>query len=272
MEFRKNRQSVIMEAYGELNKASFNGLNVPTVLFDAKPVEMIKKAQKQISTQQQKIKLRLEKILTSPGTQDKVFQTLQRVFRTDSEFNLDKRNKKRFAIRKLALKRFFLGYPPRKKGDNSVGDAVNWEWIMDCANRTKKDIILVTRDSDFGLVHGEKNFLNDWLQIEFRERVSQKRKIILTDKLSHAFKLIEIPVTKEMIEEENKVIELSKDSYYNLSQVQELIQKSKEFSKIPAFLEEAKNVIQIAERAEFYKTVGRLKSHQETSIQRKPKT
>lgn len=206
MEFRKNRQKVILEALSEVNKISVGGLSVPTVLFDAKPVEMIKKAQKQISGQQKKIKDRIDKLLSSPGTQDKVFQTLQKIFKTESEFNLNRENKKRFSIRRLALKRFYLGYPPRKKEDNSIGDAVNWEWIIDCATRTDKHIILVTRDSDFGINYGENSFLNDWLQIEFKERISQKRKIILTDKLSRAFKLVEIPVTAEMIEEENTII------------------------------------------------------------------
>jgi len=210
MEFRKNRQKVILEALGEVNKISTGGLSVPTILFDAKPVEMIKKSQKLIASQQKKIKDRIDKLLTSPGTQDKVFQTIQRVFKTESEFNLDRENKKRHTIRRLALKRFYLGYPPRKKEDNSIGDAINWEWIIDCALRTEKHIILVTRDNDFGINYGDASILNDWLQIEFRERISQKRKIILTDKLSRAFKLVEIPVSPEMIEAEDTVIKARK--------------------------------------------------------------
>jgi hypothetical protein len=206
MEFRKNRQKVILETITEVNKISSGNLNVPAILFEAKPVEMIKNAQKQISIQQKKIKERIDKLLTNPGTQDKVFQTLQKIFKTKSDFNLDRENKKRFAIRRLALKRFYLGYPPRKKEDNSIGDAINWEWIIDCASRTDKHIILVTRDNDFGINYGENSFLNDWLQIEFKERISRRRKIILTDKLSRAFKLVQIPVTPEMIEEEETII------------------------------------------------------------------
>jgi hypothetical protein len=210
MEFRKNRQKVILEALGEVNKISTGGLSIPTVLFDAKPVEMIKKSQKSIASQQKKIKDRIDKLLTNPGTQDKVFQTVQRVFKTDSEFNLNRENKKRHTIRRLALKRFYLGYPPRKKEDNSIGDAINWEWIIDCANRTDKHIILVTRDNDFGINYGDNSILNDWLQIEFKERISQKRKIVLTDKLSRAFKLLQIPVSPEMIEAEDTVIKSRK--------------------------------------------------------------
>lgn len=210
MEFRKNRQKVILEALTEVKKISAGSLNVPTILIEAKPVEMIKTAQKKISSQQRKIKERIDKLLTNPGSHDKVFQTIQRIFKTESDFNLNRENKKRFTIRRQAIKRFYLGYPPRKKEDNSIGDAVNWEWIIDCASRTNKHIILVSRDTDFGINYDDACYLNDWLQIEFKERISQRRKIILTDKLSRAFELVEIPVTQEMIKEEKTVIETIK--------------------------------------------------------------
>jgi predicted nucleic acid-binding protein len=235
MEFRKNRQKVILEALSEVNKISVGGLNIPTVLFDEKPAAMIQKAQKEISSQQKKIKDRIDKLLHSPGRQDKVFQTLQRIFKTESDFNLSRENKKRFSIRKLALKRFYLGYPPRKKEDNSIGDAINWEWIIDCASRSDKHIILVTRDTDFGVHNSDKSFLNDWLSIEFKERISRKRKIILTDRLSRAFKLLEIPVTTEMIEEEKSIIstrkieEQDQTKEHNSMNIEQLKAKIKEY-------------------------------------------
>lgn len=207
MEFRKNRQIVILEALTEINKLSSSGISVPTILFDAKPVDMIKQSQKKISQQQKKIKDRVNKILENPGTQDKVFQTLQRVFKNSSDFYLHRENDLRYAIRKLALKRFGLGYPPRKKTDTSIGDSINWEWIIHCAKNCDKNIVIVTRDSDYGVFHNNKGYLNDWLQIEFKERISQQRKIILTDKLSKGFELLNIPVTQEMRDEERNVIE-----------------------------------------------------------------
>lgn len=207
MEFKKNRQKVILESINEVNKINPGNLSIPAILSDAKPAEMIKKAQKGIGAQQKKIRERIDKILAHPITQDKVFQTFQRIFKTESQFNLDRDNVKRFAIRKLALKRFGLGYPPRKKEDNSIGDSINWEWIIDCAKSCDKHIIIVTRDSDYGVIYDDKAFINDWLQIEFKERISQKRKIILTDKLSRALKLVEISVSQEMIDEEQNVID-----------------------------------------------------------------
>jgi PIN domain len=242
MEYRKNRQKVILEALIEVNKIAIGGLNVPTVLFDAKPVEMIKTAQKQITNQQKKIKERIDKLLESPNLQDKVYQTLQRIFKTESDFNLTRNNNRKDKIRRLALKRFYLGCPPRKKDDNSIGDAINWEWIIDCALRTNKHIILVTRDNDFGITYGETSYLNDWLQTEFKDRVSQKRKIILTDKLSKAFKLLAIPVTPEMVEEENTIInnrqeenkvEDSRDKLDKLKQF--LIELNEQYAKMSKF-------------------------------------
>lgn len=92
---------------------------------------------------------------------------------------------------------------------------MNWEWIITCALETGKHIILVTRDNDFGCTYEKESYLNDWLLQEFKQRTSRQRKIILTDKLSKAFQLVKIPVTQEMIEEENKVINLSLENYSN---------------------------------------------------------
>ena len=123
-----------------------------------------------------------------------------------------------------------LGYPPRKKSDNSIGDAVNWEWIIKCAETSKKHIIIVTRDTDFGAIHENESYLNDWLKQEFKQRISQQRKLVLTDKLSRAFQYLEIPVTKEMIEEEEKVIKLSSE-LYRKKLIEQLLKKFRETEK-----------------------------------------
>ena len=60
----------------------------------------------------------------------------------------EKEQKKVF---RLAWRRFLLGYPPRKADDTSIGDAVNWEWVVDCAKRANADVVIVSRDSDYGV-------------------------------------------------------------------------------------------------------------------------
>lgn len=213
MEYKKNRQSAILESITEVKKINNVNLSVPAILSDSKAVEMIKKQKKEIDTQQKKLKEKIEKILTNPNRNDEVFKKLQKVFKYKCDYNLNRENKQRFTIRRLALKRFMLGYPPRKNSDNSIGDAVNWEWIIKCAETSKKHIIIVTRDTDFGAIHENESYLNDWLKQEFKQRISQQRKLVLTDKLSRAFQYLEIPVTKEMIEEEEKVIKISHELY-----------------------------------------------------------
>tara|TARA_B100000795_G_scaffold263954_1_gene243793 strand:+ start:50 stop:1003 length:954 start_codon:yes stop_codon:yes gene_type:complete len=223
MEYKKNRQSVILESIGELKKIGNIGISVPAILSDAKAVEMIKKSKTDITKNQKQLKERIEKILKSPNYNDPVFKSLQKLFKNESEINLNRENEIRFEIRELAQKRFTLGYPPRKKSDNSIGDAVNWEWIISCAKSTGKNIIIVTRDSDFGCNYDSDSHLNDWLKQEFKQRISQKRKIVLTDRLTTAFKLVEIPVTEEMIKEEENIIKLSKTNY-NIHQFQTTMQ------------------------------------------------
>lgn len=215
MEFKKNRQSVILESITEIKKIGTVTGKVPAILSDSKTVEMIAKSRKDIQKRQKSLRDKIEKILKNPTYNDQVYKSLEKLFNHKSDINLNRDNKKRFTIRNLAKKRFLLGYPPRKKSDNSIGDAVNWEWIINCATDSGKNIILVTRDSDFGCVYDGESYLNDWLKQEFKQRVSRKRKIILTDKLSLAFQMVEIPVTEEMIQEENKVIKQSLQNYMN---------------------------------------------------------
>lgn len=210
MEFKKNRQKVILETLNRYSKPDWNKLTPPTLLAASHAAQQIEKHKKKIEIQQKKINTKIEKILGEPSRHDPVYQHLQRLFKHSSEFNLNRLSKKRFSIRRLARKRFILGYPPRKDSDSSIGDSLNWEWIIDCASRSNKDIIIVTRDTDFGAIYNGKSYLNDWLKVEFQERVSKKRKLILTDKLSVALKFVDEIVTKEMEEAEEQLLETIK--------------------------------------------------------------
>lgn len=243
MEFKRNRQSVILESIGEVKKINNVNITVPAILSDAKAVEMIEKAKKTIAIKQKELKERIEKILKSPNYNDPVFKSLQKLFSNNSEINLNRENKIRFSIRNLAKKRFLLGYPPRKKTDSSIGDAVNWEWIIKCAENTGKHIIIVTRDSDFGCTYENDSHLNDWLKQEFKQRISQRRKIVLTDKLHVAFKLVEIPVTEEMIKEEEEVISTSLRNF-NSHNLQEALKRLQENLKINEWQESIRKMQQ----------------------------
>jgi hypothetical protein len=212
MEYKNNRQVVILETLGKFGTPDWGKLSPPALIADLQASKMIKKHQKEIGTQQKKVVEKIQNILKNPGANDDVYKVLQRVFKHSSGFNLNRDSKRRFAIRRLARKRFFLGYPPRKKNDTSCGDAINWEWIVQCSIDSGKDIVIVTRDSDFGVTYKDESYLNDWLQQEFKQRVSQQRKIKLTSKLSEALKIVHANVTAEMEADEARILsELEQD-------------------------------------------------------------
>jgi predicted metal-dependent hydrolase len=206
MEYKKIRQIVILETLGRFGTPDWGKLSAPALVSEIQASKMIKKKQKEITQQQKKLAEKIQSILKNPAVHDEVYKVLQRIFKHKSPYNLDREDKRRFAIRRLARKRFFLGYPPRKKNDTSYGDAINWEWIIDCATQSGKDIVIVSRDGDYGITYQNSSHLNDWLYQEFKQRVSQKRKIILTASLAEGLKIVHAKVTKEMEEEEERIM------------------------------------------------------------------
>lgn len=205
MEFKKNRQSAILEGMKELK--SLPKVNVPSILKNDVSAIALEKDYKKINERIKKLKIRLDAILENPIRSDKVYQILQRLFKKKQKYDLHRNHKDRYDIRELAQKRFILGYPPRKKNDTSIGDAINWEWLIHVAKNYDVDIWIVSRDTDFGVTQNSKAFLNDWLKQEFQERINKTQKITLCQKLSTALRKFEIPITAEEEKEEERVIE-----------------------------------------------------------------
>ena len=207
MEYQKNRQIVILDSLTKFKTPDWSNLSVPALLAESSEAKDMEDLKKEIGSLQSEVNGNIEKVLRSPSTDDRVYQTLKQIFRSQSKYNLRTKNSKYEYIKKLAVERFMLGYPPRKKNDISIGDAINWEWVISCASQSKKNIIIVTRDSDYGALWKKEAFLNDFLAEEFRDRVSDNQKIVLTTRLSEAFKSIDLPVSADMVEEETRVIE-----------------------------------------------------------------
>ena len=99
MEYKKNRQSVILESIDEIKKIGTVTGNIPAILSNTKAVEMISKSRKEIQTKKKNLKDKIEKILKNPVYNDLVYKSLQKLFRNKSEINLNRENKKRFKTR-----------------------------------------------------------------------------------------------------------------------------------------------------------------------------
>lgn len=204
MEFKKNRQTVMLNSLSGLKNPD-GAIQVPRFLSDTKAVQGINTNRDKIAKQVSKLHSQLDNALRNPLQNDSVYASLQHFFRSEDELNLGRDKPSRFEIRRLARKRWLLGYPPRKSNDTSIGDAVNWEWIIRCASNCTAGVIIISRDSDFGVTHRGESFLNDWLNQEFHSRVAQGRPISLYARLTEGLKAASIQPTPAEITAEEEV-------------------------------------------------------------------
>ena len=207
MEYKRNRQSAILEGMQELKPPT--NISRPSLFSDAKAVKAMQANLKAVGERVKTLKRKLKNALENPAQYDPVYQACQRIFHQESPLALTRDDKFRNTIRRRAFRRFIHGCPPRKKSDTSIGDAFNWEWMIECALRNNGELVIVSRDADYGTVFEDKAYINDHLKQEFAERVSPKRKLLLYTKLSEALKHFQIPVTKAEEVEEEEIIRVS---------------------------------------------------------------
>lgn len=194
-EFKKNRQTAIMEGMQELKAPAYTAR--PGIFSDAKAARVLNSSIKEAEKRVKDLKVRLARALENPARHDPVYQACQRIFHRQSQLVLTRDDKVRHLIRRKAFRRFLHGCPPRKKNDTSLGDPFNWEWMIYCANKHNAELVIVSRDSDYGLLFENRAYINDHLKQEFGERVSNKRELLLYTRLSEALKHFAVPVTPQ---------------------------------------------------------------------------
>lgn len=205
MEFKKQRHATIVDAREKMKIPSLD-FPIPAFLSGSEEEEALKAYRTQLTEHASTIRAKVEEILREPDRHDPVYEVAEALFRSETLFNLSRQKTQRFAIRQKAENRFKLGYPPRKPGDTSMGDAVNWEWMVECVTTSKRDLVIVSRDTDYGIRSKEGRILNDWLRHEFAERTGGSNRVFLTDRLAEAFELIAVPVSPAEVAEENAML------------------------------------------------------------------
>ncbi|GAB2181818.1 hypothetical protein DLREEDagrD3_20410 [Denitratisoma sp. agr-D3] len=204
-EFKRNRQVAIVEGIQDL-KAPGQILR-PGIFSDARASEALTRGMKDAEKRVKALKAKLTKALENPTRYDPVYQACQRIFHRTDSLVLTREDKIRHFIRRKAFRRFLHGCPPRKKNDTSIGDAINWEWMVYCAQKENAELVIVTRDADYGLHYESKSYINDHLKQEFAERVSKKRNLLLYSRLSEALKHFSVPVSAKEETAESEIVE-----------------------------------------------------------------
>ncbi len=220
MEFLKNRQTVLLAAIKEMKSPE---ASAPPALFaDSATSRSLGKATRKAKEKGDLIRERALKLIENPKKLDPVYQVLETVFQSTSSHVLTRDMPVRREIKRRALRRFMLGYPPRKAGDTSAGDALNWEWIIHCAAQLQGRIVIVSRDGDYGVRVKQSFFLNDQLRHEFRQRVGRKS-IMYTHKLSDALKQLAVHVPDEEVQAEAETLKRPAKKPARISEISELL-------------------------------------------------
>lgn len=209
-EFKKNRQQVILNSIKLLHEHIPKMVPSVGVLAQAQQFKMVRKDIDSAKKRIVKLEAKLVAMIEKPTEKDTVFQAIHRIFHREDDLVLTREPKddeKRKIIRELAERRFMHGCPPRKGNDTSYGDALNWEWMIDRAKAKDGELVIVSRDADYGVTYEGKSYINDHLWHEFSNRVSQKRKLLLYTKLSDALKHFNVAVTQEQVKAEKQLIE-----------------------------------------------------------------
>jgi hypothetical protein len=209
-EFKKNRQQVIVNSMRVLKDHMPKKVPSVGVLAQKQEFKMLGKDIEKACSRIKNLQNQLMAMIESPADRDKVFQAVNRIFHKEDALvlNRDEGHKElRQEIRERAHRRFLHGCPPRKTSDTSYGDAINWEWMIECAIRNSAELVIVSRDADYGITHENKSYINDHLRQEFSNRVSQRRKLLLYTKLSDALKHFKVAVTQEQVQAEAEFIE-----------------------------------------------------------------
>ena len=216
-EFKKNRQSAIVDGLDALKEPS--RLSRPGIFSNAKATHVIERHLQEAEKRVKKLRDRLLKALENPAQNDPVYQVCQRIFQKNDDLTLTRNDITRRIVRRAAMRRFMHGCPPRKQGDTSYGDAINWEWMIRCAAKKRAGLVIVSRDTDYGITVGKKSYVNDELRHEFSDKVSQSRKLVLYTRLSDALKSFDVPVSKKEEEAEKDLVSTAARSLSNFDAI-----------------------------------------------------
>lgn len=156
--------------------------------------EILKQAKEKSSS----IISRLE--ATKKRSEDPVAQKFDTIFNHPSTIQISLSNQ----LIEKAYQRKLLGNPPTSSDKITIGDEVIWEGLL---SEVKEDLIIVTRD---------QTYVNNLeiLEIEFK-KITNNNLILVTGKVSEAFKKIGETPPPKLVEEEDRIDYEEKRTFSN---------------------------------------------------------
>lgn len=206
MEFKKNRQKVILSLFEDAGLSAELETAVPPVLETQELRESVDSQLDELVALDRHFKREALQMLEAPSDHDPVYECLDRLFHHQGPHHLSRSDDSFEQLLARARRRFSLSWPPRRRFNDSIGDCIHWEWILDCAARSSSHVIIATRDRDFGATFEGRSFLDDWMREEFAERVGNGCRVSMTPRLADALEAVGGRVGHDMKQAEERIL------------------------------------------------------------------
>lgn len=207
-EFLTQRQVVLLRTVEQLKKVVGEKPVVPAILMDMPEAARLAANHEERRGDLKKLMARLKELVADPRKGDEVFFAVGDLTDPKSDLCLDPEDEEWELLVTLARQRRERGVPPGKPDAHTIGDALNWEWLVHCAEERREDITIVSRDSDFGFKLDDSWIVHERLSMEFNGLVDHRCSVSLTDKLSVALEGLHVEVSKSERDAEQKLIDL----------------------------------------------------------------
>jgi hypothetical protein len=211
-EFLRRRQAVMQKLVPVLETKS----TLPIPHFASKWAESRKfqEAQKKMKEAAKAIEDATEALLTKwrsameDHEQDEVWKVVRLIADHHGDLALTSANPEYDMHVERARERLELGNPPQKTRGDALGDSLNWEWSLTVCAVQKANLLILTKDGDYGNVkRGDDYMPNSFLMDEFHRRVGGDRQLIVTSHTTRALEIVGEQVTEKQKQEEAKALE-----------------------------------------------------------------
>lgn len=201
MELRKNRQRFLGD-FWKLLQGRQNPTYVPAFLAASEAAKELLDSENRTRQAMRSLQKEIEELLRRPAS-DPILAILDSITETcvrDTPEDADTQRR----VWEAAHRRFHSGAPPRKPDDVSLGDALNWEWILELSRGRDEDLMVVSRDGDYGTWIDPEGYVNEVLASEYA-RTNPGRIVRYTWHVAKALKALELEVRNEDVKAEEEI-------------------------------------------------------------------
>lgn len=172
-EFLRNRDRILRTLIQNIKNADQKGMHLTALIRHLAEYESLKDAKRELSQINNTLIQKIEEMISDP-TKDPIFSRFTELYVSRSVSKI----KKSDALIQKAFLRKLSGNPPVSPKQDTIGDEIIWESILEHVN---DDLILVTRD---GTYKAHSTFLIE----EYRKATGKSLSIF--DKMSDALKKV----------------------------------------------------------------------------------